>query len=89
MFVKGAIDDKVFMEVYDASDESFGGDSVPYKLDLWVFDKVKDFFKSEEAVEIKKSEKVFLFLHLLGLDTTGHVFKPNSEWVFFNSSLIK
>ena len=52
-------------------------------LDTWVFEKVKDMFNSASKNStldgaLRKDKNVF-FLHLLGLDTTGHSYRPYSR----------
>lgn len=78
MFAKGAEPHKVYTDVYDAADEKFGGQT--HLLDDWVFNKVDIFLRDKETInQIKREDKIVLFLHLLGLDTSGHVHKPNSK----------
>lgn len=50
-------------------------------MDTWVFDKVHTFLQQD----IIDKEKTVYFLHLLGLDTAGHIHKPNS--LLFNDNL--
>lgn len=55
-----------------------------WRLDAWVFDKYIDWLR-EESWAIKNTERIVLFLHLLGCDTTGHAAKPYSRyWKFAN-----
>ncbi|KZC06184.1 GPI ethanolamine phosphate transferase 1 [Dufourea novaeangliae] len=49
-----------------------------WRLDSWVFDKYLNWLR-EEAHKVKHSDRVILFLHLLGCDTTGHTAKPYSR----------
>ncbi|KOC64725.1 GPI ethanolamine phosphate transferase 1 [Habropoda laboriosa] len=49
-----------------------------WRLDSWVFDKYIDWLR-EEAYKFKNTDRVILFLHLLGCDTTGHTAKPYSR----------
>lgn len=49
-----------------------------YLLDKWVFDKVRSFL-NEDTNELKEKDQVVFFLHLLGMDTSGHIHKPHSE----------
>ncbi|XP_076234121.1 GPI ethanolamine phosphate transferase 1 [Calliopsis andreniformis] len=49
-----------------------------WRLDSWVFDKYLSWLR-EEAYEVKNTERVIFFLHLLGCDTTGHAAKPYSR----------
>jgi GPI ethanolamine phosphate transferase 1 len=52
-------------------------------LDTWVFDHVKDLFKNattdKKLNSLLKAKKNVFFLHLLGLDTNGHAFRPHSK----------
>ncbi|XP_054012026.1 GPI ethanolamine phosphate transferase 1 isoform X2 [Hylaeus anthracinus] len=49
-----------------------------WRLDSWVFDKYINWLR-EEAQKVKNVDRVILFLHLLGCDTTGHTAKPYSR----------
>lgn len=80
IFSKGCTGEKVKTFSYDPNDEDFSGQSDTKLLDEWVFRKVKEFLEDDENQKmLKNHEKVVLFLHLLGLDTAGHVHKPNSK----------
>ncbi|ESN91299.1 hypothetical protein HELRODRAFT_108298 [Helobdella robusta] len=82
MFKHGrATGDHVHAFMYpDHSEDFAAGDHA--QLDTWVFRNVQDFFsqsnESDTSKDLHKSKIVF-FLHLLGLDTTGHVHKPHSK----------
>ncbi|TKY90685.1 hypothetical protein EX895_000683 [Sporisorium graminicola] len=84
MFAVGAAADRVDMWTYDEEDEDFTKDAT--HLDLWVLDRLKGLLsraKGDKLLDAKmrKSGTVF-FLHLLGLDTTGHTYRPfSSEYV--------
>lgn len=87
MFGKGATPGLVETFTYDAAWEDFA-DSDASRLDLWVFDKVTDFFESAKvnetlANQLEKDGIVF-FLHLLGIDTNGHAHRPTSKEVIDN-----
>lgn len=80
IFAKGATGDNVKTFSYDPNDEDFSGQSETKLLDEWVFERVKNFLKDEENVKtLCNDNQIVLFLHLLGLDTAGHVHKPNSK----------
>lgn len=80
IFAKGSTGGKVKTFSYDPNDEDFSGQSETKLLDEWVFERVKDFLKDDENLRmLRNDDKVVLFLHLLGLDTAGHVHKPNSK----------
>nr|XP_012139124.1 PREDICTED: GPI ethanolamine phosphate transferase 1 [Megachile rotundata] len=49
-----------------------------WRLDSWVFDKYINWLH-EEAHKVKNTERIILFLHLLGCDTIGHASKPYSR----------
>lgn len=54
----------------------------PVDLDTWVFDRVDEFLaeasKNETLKGMIHEDKVIFFLHLLGLDTSGHAYRPHS-----------
>ncbi|XP_068626313.1 GPI ethanolamine phosphate transferase 1 [Battus philenor] len=82
IFTKGTIDGHIFVNKFDPYDQSFSADKNTTMLDQWVFQNVQLLFeKAEITAEIKKklqSDKIVLFLHLLGTDTAGHVHKPKT-----------
>lgn len=91
MFRAGAVPGRVETFTYDHQLEDFAGKN-PANLDTWVFDKVQEFFKAanDNATHAKlmAEGKAVFFLHLLGLDTNGHSYKPNSVEVFDNLRLV-
>ncbi|KAM7346160.1 phosphatidylinositol glycan anchor biosynthesis class N [Cochliomyia hominivorax] len=56
----------------------FSGKEKTYVLDKWVFEKVAKFLQRKKD-DLLSENKTIYFLHLLGLDTAGHVHKPNTE----------
>jgi phosphatidylinositol glycan class N len=65
--------------------------SVPFlsdatALDVWVLDQLKSLFRNatmnKELEAQLRAPQVVFFLHLLGLDTTGHSYRPHSK-VFY------
>ncbi|XP_064598792.1 GPI ethanolamine phosphate transferase 1-like [Liolophura sinensis] len=91
MFAKGASGGHVYTHCYDADKEDFTGvDS--HKLDMWVFGKVKDFFRqareNTSLLHKLKQDKIVFFLHLLGLDTNGHSNKPYSREYLSNIRVV-
>ncbi|XP_006816986.1 GPI ethanolamine phosphate transferase 1-like [Saccoglossus kowalevskii] len=91
MFSKGATGNHVFTSMYPAESEDFAGSDLA-KLDLWVFDEVQNFIQSarqnQTLLNKLKSDKVVLFLHLLGLDTNGHAHKPYSDEYLENIKVV-
>lgn len=80
MFAKGATPGTVDMWMYDDAAEDFTKDAAA--LDLWVLHRLEELFeraKTDKQLEqqIRAPGNVF-FLHLLGLDTTGHTYRPQS-----------
>ncbi|GJQ67392.1 hypothetical protein Trydic_g5086 [Trypoxylus dichotomus] len=69
---------KINTYYYDSSFEDFSGRRSTIELDKWVFDRVKDYLYRNPIERFEGGGKIFL-LHLLGMDTVGHVFKPNSQ----------
>jgi hypothetical protein len=68
---------------YDANIQDFGKNNT-VALDLWVFEQVKAFIEEQEkcddCTDFAEPGNIF-FLHLLGIDTAGHGYKPDSEYV--------
>ncbi len=52
-------------------------------LDQWSLDRLKELIEAasidEKLASKLKSDQVVIFVHLLGLDTNGHAFKPHSK----------
>jgi phosphatidylinositol glycan class N len=90
MFQYGAVPGRVDAFMYGAELEDFSSDAVV--LDLWVFDHVKDFFAEARTNKTLnnalRQDKVVFFLHLLGLDTTGHGFRPYSKEYLNNIKVV-
>jgi phosphatidylinositol glycan class N len=88
MFEQGAVPGRVYADTYGAEEEDFSKSADAYLLDDWVFDKVKALFAEAKTnatldAELRKEQNVF-FLHLLGLDTTGHAHRPYS-WQYLHN----
>ncbi|KAL1898772.1 Glycosyl phosphatidyl inositol anchor synthesis [Sporothrix stenoceras] len=90
MFEQGAVPGRVYADHYSAEDEDFSSDSTI--LDYWVFDKVKAMFteaKTNETLAASlRQDKIVFFLHLLGLDTAGHGFRPYSSEYLHNVKVV-
>ncbi|TKA55107.1 hypothetical protein B0A55_12790, partial [Friedmanniomyces simplex] len=90
MFSTGAVPGRVTDDTYGAEYEDYSKDAT--ELDYWVFDKVKQLFKdaktdAELDARLRESKVVF-FLHLLGLDTTGHSYRPYSREYLHNIKIV-
>ncbi|KAK4230054.1 Phosphatidylinositolglycan class N-domain-containing protein [Podospora fimiseda] len=90
MFEHGAVPGRVDAYTYGHELEDFSSDATI--LDLWVFDHVKDFFgearKNKTLGDALKQDKVVFFLHLLGLDTSGHSYRPYSKEYLNNIKVV-
>ncbi|XP_037942043.1 GPI ethanolamine phosphate transferase 1-like, partial [Teleopsis dalmanni] len=67
----------LLFEAYDHNLD-FSGRDKTYELDEWVFKRVHAFLRNK-GEELQQEKQVIFFLHLLGLDTAGHVHKPGSR----------
>ncbi|UKZ73458.1 Glycosyl phosphatidyl inositol anchor synthesis [Trichoderma virens FT-333] len=90
MFERGAVPGRVDAYMYAADFEDFSKDAT--HLDIWVFDHVKDLFTqaatNKTLDRALRQDKVVFFLHLLGLDTTGHGFRPFSKEYLHNIQIV-
>lgn len=90
MFKEGAVPGRIDAEVYGAEAEDFTQNAA--QLDVWVFDKVRDMFNSAKQNAtldaIMREDKVVFFLHLIGLDTTGHAYRPYSKEYLSNIKVV-
>jgi GPI ethanolamine phosphate transferase 1 len=90
MFEQGAVPGRVDSYMYEAEEEDFSKDAT--HLDYWVFDHVKDFLQKAAGDQVLndalRQEKVVFFLHLLGLDTTGHSYRPYSAEYLYNLKIV-
>ncbi|RMZ80194.1 hypothetical protein DV737_g3071, partial [Chaetothyriales sp. CBS 132003] len=90
MFKHGAVPGRVDADQYGAEFEDFSKDATA--LDKWVFDRVKALFhdaatNASLAAALRQDQTVF-FLHLLGLDTTGHAYRPYSNEYLHNIKVV-
>lgn len=90
MFAEGAVPGRVDAYTYPEEMEDFTLDAT--NLDKWVFDRVEAFFTSASKNETLKAmlhqDKLVFFLHLLGLDTTGHAYRPYSKEYLRNIKVV-
>ncbi|RAH80314.1 PigN-domain-containing protein [Aspergillus japonicus CBS 114.51] len=90
MFAQGAAPDRVDTDMYSADAEDYSKDAT--ELDIWVFDRVKRFFRSATdnpslETALRQDQNIF-FLHLLGLDTSGHSYRPYSREYLHNLQVV-
>ena len=90
MFKEGAIPGRIDADMYPPEVEDFTTDAT--QLDTWVFDRVKKLFKDATTnrtldAQLRQNQNVF-FLHLLGLDTTGHGYRPYSKEYLNNIKIV-
>ena len=90
MFVLGTPDGHSDAWVYDEEAEDFTKDAA--QLDVWVLDQLEALFARAStnatlAAELRRPQLVF-FLHLLGLDTTGHTYRPFSPEYVGNTIVV-
>lgn len=81
MFKEGASPtSRVTIDCYDEEMEDFTSDAT--ELDSWVFDRVAGLFAEARTNstlrELLHKDRLVFFLHLLGLDTSGHAYRPYS-----------
>ncbi|KAI8630584.1 PigN-domain-containing protein [Xylariaceae sp. FL1651] len=90
MFEHGATPGRIDAYCYDAEFEDFSQDAL--HLDIWVFDHVKELFaaaeKNKTLNDALRQDKIVFFLHLLGLDTTGHSYRPYSKEYLYNIKVV-
>lgn len=87
LFVKGGNKEHIFTDSYTNEEVDFSGKTNTSWVDEWVFNKFNKFLANDSNVEnLRSGEKTVIFLHLLGLDTAGHIHKPNSR--HFNENLM-
>lgn len=90
MFKEGAVPGRIDADMYGEEAEDFTQDAT--QLDTWVFEKVKSLFVSAKLNSTLDSalreEKTVFFLHLLGLDTTGHSYRPYSREYLHNIKVV-
>ncbi|KZS89542.1 alkaline phosphatase-like protein [Sistotremastrum niveocremeum HHB9708] len=90
MFAKGATPGKVHMWCYDEHEEDFTKDATA--LDEWSFNHLELLLRNASSnPELDgrlRSDRAVFFLHLLGLDTTGHSYRPHSKAYMKNIQVV-
>ena len=90
MFKEGAVPGRIDADTYPPDFEDYSKDAT--ELDIWVFDKVKHLFasaKTDASLDstLRQDQNVF-FLHLLGIDNTGHSYRPYSKEYLHNIKVV-
>ncbi|CAL8580963.1 Glycosyl phosphatidyl inositol anchor synthesis [Xanthoria parietina] len=90
MFKEGASPGRIDAETYGEEFEDYSKDGT--ELDTWVFDKVRYLFACASTngtldAALRRDKNVF-FLHLLGLDMTGHAYRPYSKEYLHNIKVV-
>ncbi|KAJ7837393.1 Phosphatidylinositolglycan class N-domain-containing protein [Mycena olivaceomarginata] len=94
MFSHGATPGKVMTWCYDADEEDFTKGLWIYAtgLDIWVYDHLESLLQNATTNATLNSQLrapgTVLFLHLLGLDTTGHSYRPFSPEYMKNIQVV-
>ncbi|KZT61275.1 PigN-domain-containing protein [Calocera cornea HHB12733] len=90
MFASGAVEGRVRTWMYDEEEEDFTRDAT--ELDVWVLERFRELLANatrDAALDgVLRGDKVVFFLHLLGLDTTGHSYRPHSKEYMRNIQLV-
>uniref|UniRef100_L7M6U1 GPI ethanolamine phosphate transferase 1 n=1 Tax=Rhipicephalus pulchellus TaxID=72859 RepID=L7M6U1_RHIPC len=91
LFTKGDHEKHVHAHTYDTNEIDFADEDAS-RLDLWVFGKLQEFLHSaadnQTLIEMLRQDKIVFFLHLLGLDTIGHGYNPDSTEYYENIALV-
>ncbi|KAG6917063.1 hypothetical protein DXG01_004035 [Tephrocybe rancida] len=92
MFSQGATPRRVKTWTYHKKYEDFTKDWSATFLDLWVLDRLTELFRNattDATLDAQlRSDKVVFFLHLQGLDITGHMYRPHSREYMNNIRLV-
>ncbi|TBU53845.1 alkaline phosphatase-like protein [Dichomitus squalens] len=90
MFARGATPGKVEMWCYDEDEEDFTKDATA--LDVWVLDQLRTLLHNattDASLDARlRADQTVFFLHLLGLDTTGHSYRPHSKEYMANIQVV-
>ncbi|KAF5352092.1 hypothetical protein D9758_009433 [Tetrapyrgos nigripes] len=95
MFARGAVEGKVLEWTYHEDGEDFTKDATA--LDTWVLDQLRTLLRNASDTsnphsaqlshDLHQPQTIF-FLHLLGLDTTGHSYRPFSQEYMRNIQVV-
>ncbi|KAL5288545.1 PIGN family protein [Megaselia abdita] len=82
IFSKITTDGRMLIDSYD-HELDFSGSVKTFMLDTWVFNKTKQLLDRKRE-ELQDQQKLVFFLHLLGLDSAGHIHKPGTPDFYEN-----
>ncbi|KAF9078528.1 Phosphatidylinositolglycan class N-domain-containing protein [Rhodocollybia butyracea] len=85
MFTQGS-QGRVREWCYDESEEDFTKDATA--LDIWVLDQLRRLLQDSNSAGLLRRRGTVFFLHLLGLDTTGHSYRPFSREYMHNIQVV-
>lgn len=77
----------IHTHAYNAEMQDFGNKDTTL-LDRWVFDETYWILNNNKNSEVFEQSGNIFFLHLLGLDTAGHAFKPYSKQYIDNINFV-
>ncbi|KAI9824030.1 MAG: Glycosyl phosphatidyl inositol anchor synthesis [Thelocarpon impressellum] len=90
MFQQGAVPGRMDADVYAEEAEDYTQDAT--QLDAWVFERAEALFASAASNAtldaLLRQDKLVFFLHLLGLDSTGHAYRPYSKEYLHNIKVV-
>lgn len=90
MFARGAVPGRVKTWTYHEDEEDFTKDATA--LDQWVLNEFRTLLENattDATLQSElQSEKIVFFFHLLGLDTTGHAYRPHSSEYMRNIQVV-
>lgn len=70
-------ENRLFFDAYN-HDLDFSNTANTIELDEWVFERVEKVLRRKRD-ELNKYNRTYFFLHLLGMDSAGHIHKPDSD----------
>lgn len=82
IFSKITTDGRMLIDSYD-HELDFSGSVKTYMLDTWVFNRTK-LLLDRKREEMQNQKRLVFFLHLLGLDSAGHIYKPGTPDFYEN-----
>ncbi|KAI9061844.1 PigN-domain-containing protein [Trametes sanguinea] len=90
MFALGATPGKVEIWHYGEHEQDYTKDATG--LDTWVLENLRTLLHNatvDDVLNVRlRGEKTVFFLHLLGIDTTGHSYRPHSKEYMANIQVV-